>query len=636
MMDNTRVISSNGTPYGMAQEKLLKNGNLSSQKSAPAPQLDTRNGSLITIWSGHGAQLLINSPSVVAATSMQFVPGQTLYTAPFIRKSIHIENTNNRITSKVFMNTNGYASPSSYNNTQSNTKMHSDTSALEQESTEGNIFVNTIRNLFRKVSDNLWKPIIDKTTMFVGTDNNTKRLPDQIAAKKMLWSGTDGLVSHNINHKTNFDDHSSDSFSYSSEISYINNNYNETYFDCDEDDYLDGEDQIDFVAASTADLPVNGLAKDMDFHDCINKSVVDEKVMSLTPQLPSSPSSPVNAELEVKSEEEMELLEPEAEVDNIDVNEEPLVNVTDETLENVQYLDDVNAPMKGLKNWQQNRSSYRRKRRGKRKQKNNGNRKKACGPNKNRHEKIRHEVEMNIHDDIDDCSIVKNGTVSFKEPDSNETPDSDFTIINMDENTPKSLTINKTTSIKSNKSTTTDDAEGGCVETPIPSPETIPSGCIFTKFFRLGNRNSHCRQPPLSLPTRCMQKLYNPTHLKPLKERPVSTRRTSETESDDSFIVFEECSPKSTTSVDDLMPKQSTFYKRQRQLSDCSDDFILFADDDDDDGSHLHCYTTDEDFTDSTDDSDGSDDGMCYDHRFSHNLLHNLILQYIISFVFIM
>ncbi|XP_031632459.1 uncharacterized protein LOC116346518 [Contarinia nasturtii] len=154
-------------------------------------------------------------------------------------------------------------------------------------------------------------------------------------------------------------------------------------------------------------------------------------------------------------------------------------------------------------------------------------------------------------------------------------------------------------------------------EQPIPSPEIIPYGCIFTKFFRLDNSKE--KSPLLAMcykqhKARQLQQINKPTS----KERPSMSssssslsmspcRRTSEIESDDSFIVFEESSPKSTNSVDDLIgttPTTTTlknYYNRQRQLSECSDDFILFEGDPDDD-------TTDEDFTDSTDDSDSEDE----------------------------
>lgn len=264
-----------------------------------------------------------------------------------------------------------------------------------------------------------------------------------------------------------------------------------------------------------------------------------------------------------------------------------------------------------------------------------GDRQHKCltGSNKNHHEKIRHQVEMNIHDDIDDCSIVKDGFISSSyDQDDDEEPEIDLEIIDVDEyHTPKSADFCKSAaaaanaaanaaaacnSSKSKSSTsiakkTAIDAKP-CIEMPIPSPEVIQTGCIFTRFFRLDSPNCSKQKQQL-LPVRCESKKQQVLpQIKPLKERSKSCRRASETESDDSFIVFEDSSPRSTTSADDLKPKIAALkdcYKRHRQLSECSDDFIFFEDDNDDCG-HRYDYTTDEDFTDSTDDSENSDDGM--------------------------
>lgn len=94
----------------------------------------------------------------------------------------------------------------------------------------------------------------------------------------------------------------------------------------------------------------------------------------------------------------------------------------------------------------------------------------------------------------------------------------------------------------------------------------------------------------------------------------------SESESDDSFIVFdsfEDISPRTATATATTTSSSSsqdnTYQKRPRQLSECSDDFILFEDGNED--ACLRYDTTDEDFylTDSTDDEtdscSSSDDG---------------------------
>lgn len=635
-MDNTRVITPNGTPYGMANEKLFKSSaNLSSQKSAPRfdPRKGfTNSGPMYTMCSGGGAQILMNTHSITTATNLQFMPPSrtkttlcndiglsNMPTIKVLRQATFSTAVLSAVTKPIdiFSKTNTHTrtatgaelliehnklvissssnSRSSSNMNDSNKSFCNDKPGLDQESTDGNPIVNSIKSFLRSY---LWKPIIDTKTMFVGSDNNAKSSPDPMLEKHAFWNDSDSFVALNKNHKTTSmycDNHSSDSFPYSSEKSTMP----ETYFDCD--DYIDGgEDTIDFIASSTkgiqwdsfsdeftADMPVHPSTKDNIFYDCINKKAA---VSVTPPPQPTPPLSPSSSPSPVK------LPEPVESDTKLELN----VNTADESSELVQYNDD-NAPINCPENEKPNRNSYRRKRRAKRKHKSNVQRKKS-GSNKNRHEKIRHEVEMNIHEDIDDCSIVENGNMFLYEPDDDDEPEIDLEIIDLDDNSPKSPTIN--TSLKSIAG-----SSDVCIETPIPSPEVIPSGCIFTRFFRIDNLN--CKQKQQSLPLRCIQKLV--PHVKSLRDRPVFSRRISETESDDSFIVFEECSPKSTTTLDDLMPQCAALadtYKRQRHLSDCSDDFILFTEDVDDCYTYTpNCYTTDEDFTDSTDDSDCSDDG---------------------------
>lgn len=260
----------------------------------------------------------------------------------------------------------------------------------------------------------------------------------------------------------------------------------------------------------------------------------------------------------------------------------------------------------------------------------------GSGPNKNRHEKIRHEVEMNIHDDIQTCAVVENGDESFAyEADDDIEPEHDLEIIDL--SSPKMYATPQSGSpivsytpqsgpscvLKAALSSPSIDSKIAS-ETPIPSPEVIPKACIFTRFFRLDRKN--CNQKQHMLPLRFMQRLV--PHVRPVKDcRPVPVRAI-ETESDDSFIVFEECSPRRTAiGGDELMAKYATTTpptpplkdtcKRQRQLSECSDDFILFEEEATDDCAYRRYDTTDEDFTDSTDDSDSSDDGKFTIHNIS-------------------
>lgn len=88
--------------------------------------------------------------------------------------------------------------------------------------------------------------------------------------------------------------------------------------------------------------------------------------------------------------------------------------------------------------------------------------------------------------------------------------------------------------------------------------------------------------------------------------------RLSESESEDNYIVFDGVNTKSV-STDDLIGcdyenarRTST---RQRQMSECSDDFICFEYDESDLANCIHSdQTTDEEFSDTDDSDDESSD----------------------------
>lgn len=616
----------------------------------------------------NGAQILMNSQSIVTATAMEFleptrtkvalceklvIPPQfteiktnasysqmvTLSSTsmnystvsrtiwPTITKSVTILSTpyattapmsklliEQQQTTKAFLDSQTFA-PEQHNQC----KMCSSTGSISGSGggdggngMAGTIEGNTIVNKIKSVFSYLMKPIIDTTNMIVGhdNDNHTTSSAAQMSAsskQQMQWSDANGSpVNHQQNHKSPSiyydNNHSNDSFSYSDKSNY--NHRHETFFDCD--DYVDGgEDTIDFVAASTkipynsyehefCDLPIQEEASPKDsntFYDCYTKFGTDTMSASDTSEtnvdLTNSPTNETNEQPNTKSQSKS--VQYTKKCDNKQKQQQPIMNCP--------------------KYEKPNQHSYRRKRKAKRKNKSaNRQPKNYSGPNKNRHEKIRHEVEMNIHEDIDDCSIVKDGTISASYDDE---PEFDLEIIDVDEyqRPPKNSELNKSTgcgSITSGRSPPA--AKHTSIETPIPSPE-MTSDCIFTRFFRFDGCKSKSRSLPL-----CLQQKRVPPN-KPIKERSMPCRRASETESDDSFIVFEDSSPRSTVSVDDLSPRIAALkdsYKRQRQLSECSDDFILFEDDNADNYgncSYRFDCTTDEDFTDSTDDTDDTDDG---------------------------
>lgn len=740
-MDNTRVISSNGTPY----EKMFKGPNaLTAQKSAALTgqqqqHFDHRKGFtggnggvdgnvisplMYTTCNGSGqAQILMNTQSIKTATNMQFLPptgtkatlstsmhclpamqpikvatasssvsyfmspvnqseqlimsqsdtilsqypnmylqpqsgSETIVTKPsFAFAHAQISSTINPSTivhsyqlikrtsgpiieqNPKFFNQDNHktSSPANMQTTMTTTMATTKTATKTGEP-------KTFMNSFKKcVFDYVIKPIIDTTTMFVGTDNGGKTT----LSNENIWNhhdkkvspggaggcgvggGGNGSPTSKANMKSSMSklysdcsNHSSDSICFMSQNQNYFTNYmpDNEFFDCD--DYIDGgEDTIDFVADST-NLQYNRFGSELNldtsafvdqspsknpiFYDCVNKCETPEVAINLVQE---------DAKQQKIADEYLDV-----------VCNEKNTNDFDEIVKNVQYNDlteeeeVINAeklPLNCPKYEKPNPKSYRRKRRGKRKQQQQQNHQKkhhkasnrAMKGNgqKNRHEKIRHEVEQNIHEDIDDCSVVKDYCIPDDDDDDDDDVDVDLEIIDVDgEHLPKSPSnsLNTTpTAVPVTKSTSI-----YTIGTP-PSPETIKSGCIFTKFFRLDKSNSKQKS---RLPLRCMQQKCVPIQSKQsmLRERPVTCRRTSETsESDDSFIVFEDNnSPGSTASIDDLIVSKSTAslkdtYKRQRQISECSDDFILFEDDTDD-LCRRYIDTTDEDFTDSTDDSE--------------------------------
>lgn len=409
-----------------------------------------------------------------------------------------------------------------------------------------------IKNFF----SNLIKPIIGMPTMMVGTDT-AKSPTATMPGKHLFWSETHSSpMGASLSHKPIRCDRSSDGFPFI--YANIYGSFTETFFDCD--DYIDEEDTVDFVAETTK-KPYNSFAEDIvgssfqsmeSFYDCTNKFSGDSPAKMPVKTTVWSPLPPTASD----------------------------GKVTETKIDEVQYNDDKCPPNHSkfehpVAFANINACTNRRKRKGRRKYVNSNRQNRS---HKNWHEKTRQAVKMNIHEDIDDCSIAQEVTLDDDED--------DLEIINVDE--PKTTTAEPITP----KTT---------IDTPFPSPELM-SGCIFTRFFRFDN----CKQKQMPLPLRCLTKYVAPA--RPVKEPPVHSRYPSETESDDSFIVFEENSPRCTASADDPTLRSTTLkptYQRERQISECSDDFILFEHDTADNGCLYD--TTDEDFTDSTDDSDSED-----------------------------
>lgn len=715
-MDNTRVITATpnaGTPYVMAKNnKMLQNKTTNLAHSVP--MYPTMNGR-------QGAQIFMNSGSVLTATKMQFSPPPqrtkssndidlssiassieafktqratystitatttTTFSASCNRAFFAKTNTNSQISPEQLMFEHELMYATNFVNPNSvgvsggigvaiggnhSSKMvqscdskffnpdMSPNHAHEQSSVVGG---KTLFNSLKRMVNSLFKPIIDAVgpdhsdskastaaTASTATTTNHKSMPIPPATYCDKQNCTDSFC-------LSIDNQQHQQQQQPANMAYSNRECE--FFDCD--DYIDGgEDTIDFVAASTKFLPhafgdefQSASAKDNIYYDCMTKSDSFETPIPTPPPAAAAPAS-----LNPSESDEDSGMENEIDADQLKSDEAISErNADQQQLDqaNVQYCENEKVTMTTATGPNKsNQNACRRRQRGKRKNKNhngnnnnNGNHnnkssnkywKKGCAPNKNRHEKQRHEIEMDLHDDLD----IETGSFGAED-------DFDLEIIDLDvdESSPKTSpnTATATNSIRLTTTTTTPSATPAtpvtpatsrpifnsktvCIETPIPSPEKLESGCIFTRFFPFKSSTSpsqffkRFQMPQLAnRPPRLCNRYFHRV--------PVAMRHVSESESDDSFIVFEDISPRVSTAPEaaaatttatsaaaaSSSSQDATYQKRSRQLSECSDDFILFEDGSDD--ACLRYDTTDEDFylTDSTDDEtdscSSSDDG---------------------------
>lgn len=134
---------------------------------------------------------------------------------------------------------------------------------------------------------------------------------------------------------------------------------------------------------------------------------------------------------------------------------------------------------------------------------------------------------------------------------------------------------------------------------------SITEGKMFSCFisFDAPNVKRTTRPPPKMTPRRLQRWTSS--------DRPLHYR-LSESESEDNYIVFDGIHSKSV-SADDLIGSDfenvRKTYARQRQISECSDDFICFEYDESDLANCMHEEdTTDEEFSESDDSDDESSD----------------------------
>lgn len=219
--------------------------------------------------------------------------------------------------------------------------------------------------------------------------------------------------------------------------------------------------------------------------------------------------------------------------------------------------------------------------------------KRAVAISKNRNVKSRHELAQNIHDDLEDCTMDAHWAEDEDDDD------------HIDVEMVMAPTLNVSETI-------TRPERANMIEEKRP-------GCIFTTFFNFGfGGRSLCKPWPMST-----------SKLAPYSKQQYQTTqsprcRLKDSESDDSFIMFAEDSPKTTPTVETVLQNSmgikgmaNPFYScmrkkavtRQRQLSECSDDFICFEYD----GDHVDNDQEDDeddvfDNSDSESESDSDDE----------------------------
>lgn len=252
--------------------------------------------------------------------------------------------------------------------------------------------------------------------------------------------------------------------------------------------------------------------------------------------------------------------------------------------------------------------------------------KKATHSAKNRCSKSRHQLALNIQDDLDDMYWMVDDNDDDDHPANDERP-----IIAI------SRSVTETIVVRSESTVST--------STELNVIETVRPACMFPHFFRIGERPTKQQQRQFQKPWPMMA----PTHRRPLTKiyfdspQPIRRRkRMSESESDDSFIMFAEDSPRSIPSMDALLldraPSNATMgiilpncighlavnnlninnnAMRQRKWSESSDDFICFESDDGD----VDVFEDDSESDDETaDETDSDDESDIDDEHLSNNL----------------
>lgn len=469
-----------------------------------------KSGPLYTITASNGDKVLLNASTMVAETTLQFMPIRT------------------KVTSNAELATETILDRMNFNEVSSGTSLlRTPTAKYCNQLADGNGFKKLDYPLFSAIKGffiSLLRPIIN-------TNVSHLTFPKSFEMAKTI-DVENLMINPSIQE---------------SQSTHIDSS---TFFDCD--DYVDNEDAVDFIAQSFSRCDAKPIISDLpdlspsEFYDCIGSSLQEMDMNS-------------------NSDKTIDHNEQQKSVDKTFRNKHKI--------KSKKYSDEF-----------QTMANDNKRKQGKRKRRNNNNNNKSqrnCNSksltsDKNHHEKFRHQLVMDIHDDIFDCI---HGYASDTWTEANDTID--FT----DTFSPK---------------VATEASDSSCSENILPC-----SGSLFTCFIPLGGLAKRANRVSQRVPSRCLQRWpsfgYSSCDIK--------MDKYDVDETDDGRVSMNQDLAFETHS---RLAAICPF--RERQISECSDDFICFEynNDENDDAANAFYDTADDESYNS---DASSDNGFHQEHE---------------------
>lgn len=563
IMDNTKVLQPNG-PLHMPNKVYELNSSPTKKMATGHGKQQSSNGSVYT-----GAKMLFNKPSIMDATAIQFLPsicnhstlGNNMRNLPGMSSnSIYLQESGKFPTDKILSTV---IESTTKGHTISNTPHEQPANVIENtchRARDGNVIVNTVKN----VLGCLMKPILDTKMKIIGNDKHKKRMEPQ-----PFLNNCSAAYEYYPNHCGDDRFDNSDIEISESIMQLIPDIESVLFFDCEEF-VAHSEDTVDFIGHRTKTSCSISSSDSSIYFECNNHFKMDLPSIKI-PTTPPKPSDTKQTFENVCPASDFVKIEKISPLGECCTATEPKRSDNVMRCERVQYGDDKPAVSKTKDPVCLPWNNTKRKRRRKQKAKLSSKRMEMCHKRsiqaKNRHEKSRHNLEVDINEDI----------LSWSDADNNDDiVDSDASDVAI------SIELIDMESIK---------------PLEVVIPEEVPADCIFKYFYRLAS--------PLkgltSIPAHLLARLAATSTKYSQHKHSCSVAKKCEPESDDSFIMFDDDSDDECI----LSMRRSTL--RQRNTSECSDDFIVFHDDTID-GDCSYIDTFEEDYTDSTDSSDESDD----------------------------